>query len=97
MKLNLGVIIGPVIVTQLLENSQVLTFPTSFHTIFNFQSYKCSSETCHSEGQSCAEYHLQLHPHEGHWLIIIFMSNYLKSLSIVKTLILFFSPNITVQ
>lgn len=74
-----------------------MTFQTSFHTIFDFLSYKCSSETCHSEGRSCREYHLQQHVHEGHRLIIFFMSNILKSLSIVKTLILFFTFNITVR
>ena len=40
---------------------------------------------------------LQVHPHEGHWLIISFMKNDVKSLSIVKTLILFFTFNITVR
>ena len=96
MKPKLGVIDGAEVVTQLLEHRQVLKFPTSFHTLVNFLSYKCSSETCHSEGQSCGKYHLHLHPHDGHWLIN-FRSNNLKSLSIIKTLILFFSFNITVH
>lgn len=97
IKLKLGVIVGPPIVTQLLEHSQFLTFPTSFHTIFNFLSYKGSSETSHSERQSSGEYHLQLHPHEGLWLIIISMSSNLKHLIIIKTLILILTFNITVR
>lgn len=97
MKLKLGEVVGPVIVTHLLEHSQVLTFPLSFHTVFNFLSYKCPSKTCHSEGQSCEEYHLPLNPPSSHWLIIVFMSNNLKSVNIVKTLILFFTFKITVR
>ena len=90
MKLNLGAIVGPAIVTQLLEHSQVLTFPTIFHTVVIFLSHKCSSESCHSEGQSCGEFHLHLHPHDGTWLIVILISNNLKSLTIIKTLTFLF-------
>ena len=72
MKLKLGVIVGTAIVIQLLEHSQVLTFPTSCQTVFNFLLkvfQVIPSETSHSEKQSCGKYHLQVHLHEGHWVL----------------------------
>ena len=77
-KLTLGVIVGHATVIQLLEHSQILTFPTSFQTVFNFLS-KVFKWNMSFRKAVMWKIPSTVHPQEGHWLIISFMNNNLKS------------------